>query len=123
MSAEELLVLIEGHWEDLQKLLGDHWPDFERCYDQIVDSLPVEPSCEQVETAVDSLCDLMAQWPGGRELLLGVRRPGSERLIADSSEVLRDEERIRQICTRLRNAGRRNQGRPKKSKAGLQERA
>jgi hypothetical protein len=105
MTADDVLQLLEANWESLRVELGERWAQFAERYGSIVGFLPANPTPYQLEDAVDALCELLAQSDEGRRLLTRLRKAGSERLIADSSETLRDVEHVRQICNRLMDLG------------------
>ena len=99
MTASELIELLEKNWEHLSSGLGSQWKDFYKKFQTIVDSLPQGATREDLEKVTDDLFDLMNQYQYTSGLLQGWQSVFTERLLENP---LSNEEKVQQICNRLR---------------------
>jgi len=99
MTASELIELLEKNWVHLPSGLGSQWEDFYKKFQTIVDLLPPEANRKDLEKVADDLFDLMNQYQYTSGLLQGWQSVFTERLLKNP---LSNEEKVQQICNRLR---------------------
>ena len=100
--AEQFVLLLEQHWDELKQELGSQWSTFIEAYRDIIELLPPEPDTESVGQITIKLLGLLQKSEPGRRLL----RKNSDiqvRLIKSGSETLPDSVPVKQVANRLRD--------------------
>lgn len=107
MKATELVDLLECEWENFESGLDQDWKIVQQQIQSAVEAIPVDPEEQQLEEAVVKIEELLRRddysrgvldgWSCAQETASSVeRRPGS------SSQTLRNEEKVKSLCNRLR---------------------
>lgn len=125
LSSSNVVELLKKEWQNIQKQLGPGWDDFVETYCKIVNKLPDKPKIEDVERAVDQVCELLCKYKYTRGLLHSLQDQPTERMLPSACKILENAEQIDQISNTLRSlAGQLNKpaSRSQKAKEGESKR-
>jgi hypothetical protein len=101
VTSEEVVRLLEAHWQDIREQLGDRWEPFLEEYGAIVDGL-VEDERRAVERAADEVCRLLKRDEYTAGLLSGSAAPPStSKLPLDEEKSVPEQTAVRQIHNRM----------------------
>lgn len=103
LSADDVVMLLEKEWKNIQKQLGPDWDNFARAYCTVVDQLPEKPGIEDIEITIDRICELLYKYKYTRKLLKKSHGESAEKLLISPGKILNESEELNQICNTMRS--------------------
>lgn len=106
MTASDAVNMLETEWENIERELGDSWCGFRCKIIELTDCRPDRETTEELNRAISSLVEILQCNGFSEDVLQGwqerTTQPDRVRRVGSSIQVMKEEEKIRSLYSRLR---------------------